>query len=139
MNARQAREDELSTCLAIRREVFIEEQAVPEHDEVDGLDPTCAHFIAHIDGEAAGAARMRVVDGHAKMERVAVRAKFRGRKLGDALMDAMEAHARELGHRDAVLSAQVQVIPFYEKRGWIAEGPLFMDAGIAHRAMRKAL
>lgn len=140
MQVRRARPDELSLCLGIRREVFIEGQNVPEAEEVDGLDPACTHFLAFSDGEPAGTARLRITgDGHAKVERVAVLERFRGRALGDALMDAIEAATAEMGHPEAVLAAQVQVIPFYERRGWIAEGPVFMDAGIPHRTMRKRL
>jgi ElaA protein len=139
LEVRRARPDELSTCLAIRREVFIEGQKVPEADEVDGRDPVSAHLIAIAGAEPAGTARLRIVEGKAKVERVAVLERFRGRGVGDALMEAIEALAREMGHAEAILGAQTYVIPFYEKRGWIAEGAVFMDAGIPHRTMRKRL
>ena len=35
-----------------------------------------------------------------------------------------------------VLDAQIQVIPFYERLGFVAEGDVFLDAGIEHRRMR---
>ena len=139
LEVRRARSDELSTCLAIRRTVFIEEQSVAEADDVDGLDPECDQVIAFVQGEPAGTARLRIADGHAKIERVAVLASFRGRAIGAALMEKIEELARNLGHGEAILGAQVQVIPFYERHGWIAEGPIFMDAGIPHRMMRKQL
>jgi ElaA protein len=140
LEVRRARPEDLSTCLAIRRTVFIENQNVPEADEVDGLDPICTHFLALEDGEPAGTARLRITEErHAKIERVAVLERFRGRAIGAALMHAAEAAALELGHREAILGAQVQVIAFYEKLGWIAEGPIFMDAGIPHRKMKKLL
>ena len=110
-----------------------------EADDVDGLDPECAQVIAFDQGEPAGTARLRIADGHAKIERVAVLASFRGRAIGALLMEKAEELARDLGHREAILGAQVQVIPFYERHGWIAEGPIFMDAGIPHRMMRKQL
>ncbi len=43
--------------------------------------------------------------------------------------------ARELRLEPVILDAQVQVIPFYEKLGFVAEGPVFDDAGIPHRRM----
>jgi predicted GNAT family N-acyltransferase len=136
----EAGPEDLSICLAIRRAVFIEGQNVSEADEIDGLDPECTHFLAFEDDEPAGTARLRITpDGHAKVERVAVLERFRGRSLGDGLMAALEACAAELGHEVATLGAQVQVIPFYEKRGWIAEGPVFLDADIPHRKMTKRL
>lgn len=137
---RRAQPEELSTCLAIRREVFILGQRVPEDLEVDGRDPDCTHVVAFREGEPCGTARLRITqEGVAKVERVAVLATARGRAVGAALMEAIEAEARALGHREAVLGAQVEVIPFYEKLGWTAEGPVFMDAGIPHRMMRKTL
>ncbi len=36
-----------------------------------------------------------------------------------------------------VLDAQIQALPFYEKLGYVAEGDVFMDAGIPHLLMRK--
>ena len=134
---RIARPDELDACLEVRREVFIEGQHVPEDLEVDGLDPDCIHFIALVDGRAVGAARLRIANGKAKAERVAVRAEVRGHGLGHRLMDCLEAEARRLGHDEVILSAQVSVISFYEHRGYAAEGPVFVDAGIDHRMMRR--
>lgn len=135
--ARPVALDHLPTCLQIRREVFIDEQRVPEADEVDGLDQACEHFMAFLDGRPVGTARLRITDdGHAKAERVAVLKPHRGQGVGHALMTALEARARALGHRELVLSAQVEAIPFYLARGYQAHGPEFMDAGIPHRKMR---
>jgi predicted GNAT family N-acyltransferase len=47
--------------------------------------------------------------------------------------------ARHRGLLEVTMNAQVQVVPFYEKRGFRAEGPVFDEAGIPHRRMRKAL
>src|SRR5688572_20707552 len=43
---------------AIRRSVFIEEQAVPEEQEWDSADAEAWHWLALLDGEPAGTARM---------------------------------------------------------------------------------
>jgi predicted GNAT family N-acyltransferase len=39
-------------------------------------------------------------------------------------------------HSTLLLEAQVQVIPFYERLGFAAEGPVYLDADIEHRLMR---
>ena len=134
---RIARADELADCIEVRREVFVVGQDVPETLEVDGLDPECIHFIATVEDKAVGTARLRFVDGSAKAERVAVLETARGLHLGHRLMDALEAEARRRGHQEVVLSAQVPVISFYERRGYRAEGPVYKDAGIDHRTMRR--
>lgn len=134
---------EYRSCLEIRRKVFVEGQAVPVEVEFDGLDVDAAHFLAIRDGKEAavalGTARMRIVDGTAKAERVAVLVEVRGSGIGRALMDSIEFHARQEGLRSIRLNAQVEAIHFYEKLGYVAEGEVFTEAGIDHRLMTKRL
>ncbi|HXC50824.1 MAG TPA: GNAT family N-acetyltransferase [Candidatus Limnocylindrales bacterium] len=139
IEVRLACSTEMEQLFAIRREVFVRGQGVPIDREIDGLDGDATHFIAVIGDKTIGTARLRVVDGHAKVERVAVREPWRGCGAGSRLMDAVECHARAIGLTEVVLSAQVAVIPFYERRGYAAHGPVFEDAGIAHRSMHKTL
>jgi predicted GNAT family N-acyltransferase len=140
LEVRRARPDELARCLALRREVFVEEQGVSIEEEMDAHDPACAHFLALAAGEAVGTARLRMTpDGRVKAERVAVRRPFRRAGVGRALMRALEDEARARGQRALVLNAQVAVVAFYERLGYRAEGPEFLEAGIPHRAMWKPL
>ena len=138
-----AREQALLDCLEIRREVFVEGQSVPIDREIDGLDREAEHFLVlgeSGDGDRpVGTARLRVVEGRAKVERVAVLELFRGMRLGQKLMEALESRARECKLRRVVLNAQVEVIPFYEKLGYRTAGSIFEDAGIPHRSMHKTL
>lgn len=138
---RVAGPDELPECLAVRREVFVAEQGVPIELEVDGLDPEALHVIARDDaGVAVGTARLRAtVEGHAKVERVAVRATHRGHGVGALLMSALEGEARRRGYRAVTLAAQTPVLAFYAARGYVPHGPEFMDAGIPHRKMTLSL
>lgn len=136
--------DDLETALAIRHEVFVVGQGVPQDLEVDGLDPVCTHLLAERRGadgswRALGTARLRPTEGYAKAERVAVLEAARGTGLGRLLMVVLEQEARGLGHHEVVLNAQVQVVPFYLGLGYVAEGPEFDEAGIQHRRMRKAI
>lgn len=139
--------DDLADVLPVRHEVFVVEQRVPLDEEVDGLDPVCRHVLLTVDGEAAGTARLREVDGApygwtgsiAKCERVAVRSAHRGLGLGRRVMQAFEREVRARGLPAIVLGAQVQVIGFYEGLGYEVYGPEFLDANIRHRMMRKAL
>ena len=131
--------EDLPICLAIRREVFIVGQGVPEDLEVDGLDHEAVQALATRDGVPVGTARLRFKGADAKAERVAVLEAARGTGAGVALMVHLHAIARERGCARVVLNAQVQVVPFYEKLGYIAHGSVFVDAGIDHRAMALAL
>lgn len=49
---------DLAACHALRRRVFIEEQAVPEDDERDGRDSGAVHLLVSLDGRSLGAARL---------------------------------------------------------------------------------
>lgn len=140
MSVRASRPGELERLLAIRHEVFVVGQRVPEDLEVDGLDPACRHFVAEDDGQLVGTARLRVTpDGRAKAERVAVLERARGRGLGRELMRAIEDEARRLGFEELVLYAQVNVVPFYARLGYVAVGAVFEEAGIGHLEMRLRL
>lgn len=120
----------------IRRIVFIEEQAVPEAEEWDGRDDACVHLLAYHGDRAVGTARL-LPDGH--IGRVAVLEAGRGLGIGSRLMQAAIDAARQTGHREVVLDAQVHALPFYQKLGFEAFGPEFLDAGIPHRSMRLTL
>ena len=133
-------EGDLAVALDVRREVFIEEQDVPEELEIDGLDDEATHFLARWNGEAVGTARLRDYgDGVAKVERVAVREPHRGEGWGRRIMAAVEEHAREAEYERIRLAAQVPVVGFYERLGYEVVGEEFMDAGIPHRSMEKPL
>lgn len=130
-------------ALALRTQVFVVEQGVPKELEEDGLDPNCTHFLAEIpDGEGwrpVGTARLRRKGQAGKAERVAVLAELRGQGIGALLMAALEDEARAQGMGEVILHAQVAVVPFYERIGYRGEGPVFSEAGIDHRAMRRRI
>ncbi len=132
--------DDLATCHALRREVFIIEQNVPEELEVDGRDPDALHLLAVLDGVPVGCARLLVVDGTMKIGRVCVRAALRGTGVGVALIRAALDVGRTLpGVTQAKLGSQTHAIGFYERLGFHATGPEYLDAGIPHRDMIRAL
>jgi predicted GNAT family N-acyltransferase len=128
-------------ALQIRTEVFVQEQQVPEEEEWDGYDETATHWLMldEVSGEAIATGRIvphPEMPGFAKVGRVAVRQQYRGLGLGAQLMRHLLAQARQLGFEGAFLHAQTQARSFYERLGFIAEGPEFLEAGIPHCAMR---
>ncbi len=127
---------ERQACFDIRRAVFIEEQQIPEAEEWDDHDATCLHYLA----EGAGTARLIAKGDVAKIGRVAVLPTFRGTGLGARIMQAVMGDARVRGFAVAELESQVYAIPFYERLGFVAEGPDYDDgSGILHRLMRASL
>lgn len=136
---------ERDRCLAIRREVFIDEQGVSEADELDDLDDECVHLLVAPPGaaglaEAVGTARLYLVDPiRAKAQRVAVQRTARGTGAGRALMTHLEELARRAGREQVVLGAQLEALSFYERLGYTPYGEIFDDAGIPHRMMKKSV
>ena len=140
IEVRRASKDQLDTCLAIRFEVFVMGQGVPPQLEVDGRDPDCLHLLAWDRKHTVGTARLRITArGEAKAERVAVRPGYQGQGVGTALMETLEDIARQMGHTEIIVTAQLTVVPFYEHLGYVAEGGVFIEAAIRHRKMRKQL
>jgi predicted GNAT family N-acyltransferase len=129
--------DDEPTLSAIRHEVFVVEQHVPEDLEWDGIDAACRHVLAlDRDGRPIGCGRL-LPDGH--IGRMAVVAAWRGRGVGTAMLARLVALARAAGHARVVLNAQTQAMPFYARCGFAPCGEEYEEAGIPHRAMVRQL
>ncbi|MET9443897.1 GNAT family N-acetyltransferase [Streptomyces sp. NPDC006610] len=137
-------------CFAVRKQVFVAEQGVPEDIEYDAYDAGALHVLAvREDGVPLGTGRLLYGDGVAaktggdpavgSLGRLAVAKEARGLGVGVALVRAIEDAARARGLAAVDLHAQTHALGFYERLGYEAYGPEFPDAGIAHRAMRRAL
>lgn len=131
---------DIAACRDLRRIVFIDEQGVPEADEIDDLDDLATHLLAHFKGVPTGTARLLTVGDIGKIGRVCVLKDARGQGIGAALTRAAVTHFAQMQGVTAVkLSAQISALPFYEKLGFAAYGPIYPDAGIAHRDMQLLL
>ncbi|MEU6305408.1 GNAT family N-acetyltransferase [Streptomyces chartreusis] len=137
-------------CFAVRKEVFVVEQGVPQDIEYDAHDPDAVHVLAvREDGLPLGTGRLlhgeaaaAKTDGDltvGSLGRLAVTQEARGLGVGAALVRAIEDAARARGLAAVDLHAQTHALGFYERLGYVAYGPEFPDAGMPHRAMRRAL
>ncbi len=141
---------QLAEAITVRRAVFIEEQRVPEDEEIDGYDADPAtpgmservlHVLGRLDGRPVATARLLLdhagepPHGYPHIGRVAVLATLRGRRYGERVMEALHEQAGRRGHGGITLAAQEHAVPFYERLGYVARGELFLDAGIEHRWM----
>ncbi|MFK5922617.1 MAG: GNAT family N-acetyltransferase [Verrucomicrobiota bacterium] len=131
-------EEARQKLLAVRFEVFVEEQQVPEEMEQDEWDARCLHLLAEDeDGGAIGTARL-MPEG--RLGRVAVVKKWRRCGVGAALVEQLEQAACQRGMASLILHSQTWTIPFYKSLGFVlAEGCEFFEAGIPHRLMEKNL
>ena len=132
--------EDYTPCLELRRAVFIAEQGISEADEYDDLDAGAVHLLATADGRPVGTARLLIKGDTGKIGRLCVLADQRGTGLGARLVTAAIAHFATLPDLTrAKLSAQDHAIGFYERLGFVAEGPFYDDAGIPHRDMVRVL
>ena len=89
-----------------------------------------------LDGKPVGTGRL-LPDGH--IGRLASTASARGFGVGKMLMDALMTEARKAGMDHVALNAQTHAEPFYVALGFAREGEEFIEAGISHIAMSRAL
>lgn len=122
--------------LAIRFEVFVHEQHVPREEENDDQDHLCIHALACVADEPVGTGRL-LPSG--KIGRMAVREPYRKHGVGSRLLQRLMAEARDQGFEQVYLDSQLTALPFYERHGFVASGPVFKDAGIDHRRMSRSL
>lgn len=137
-------------CFAVRKEVFVREQGVPEDIEYDAYDEVAVHVLAvREDGVPLGTGRLLHGEAAAaktggdltvgSLGRLAVAQEARGLGIGVALVRAIEDAARARGLAAVDLHAQTHALGFYERLGYEAYGPEYPEAGIPHRAMRRVL
>ncbi|MDX1374135.1 MAG: GNAT family N-acetyltransferase [Burkholderiales bacterium] len=130
---------------SIRFKVFVEEQRVPVEIELDAQDETSLHALAWTaQNDLVGTGRLLAAEGDgdrrvSHLGRMAVLAPWRGRGAGSAILRALVDAARARGDAQVVLAAQVHALGFYRAHHFVEEGAEFLEAGIAHRLMRRAL
>jgi predicted GNAT family N-acyltransferase len=137
---REARDaDERQALLTLRHDVFVDEQGVPLDLEIDEHDETAVHIVAFEDGELLGTCRVLQAGEQAKFGRLVVARHARGRGIGAALLAEAERRARGMGCDHMVPAAQTSAMGLYERAGYTARGDVYLDAGIEHVTMEKAL
>ena len=87
-------------------------------------------FTAHLDGEVAGAVALKPhADGRWELTKMAVDPEFQGRGIGQALMDACHAYARDVLKLDRLFllsnTKNEAALRLYARNGWTVnhEGP----------------
>jgi ElaA protein len=127
----------LYALLRLRSVVFVVEQECPYLD-LDGRDlrPDTLHLWCEDDeGEVTASVRVLAeIGGGHRIGRVVTRAEARGRGLARQLIRWALA---ELGPVETVLDAQSHLRGFYERLGYVVDGPEFVEDGIPHLPMRR--
>lgn len=142
---------EIEAALRLRYRVFCEEQGVTFDAEQDGRDPEALHLVALYGDALVGTCRLvfdpdtgAITDDAAaptlaRLGRMAVEPGLRGRGIGAAILEAAERECRTAGARRIRLHAQTAARSLYERAGFEVVGEPFIEEGIPHVTMEKAL
>lgn len=129
-------------AMPLRHTVFAEEQGIPPDLMSDAADATAHHvLLTNRLGVALATGRLVPLDGGKKGQigRMAVLASQRSQLLGGQMLQALLAHARQVGMAEVLLHAQAGAVRFYGRHGFQAHGEPFAEAGLAHQTMVLAL
>lgn len=124
---------------SVRRQVFVQEQGFSEELEFDNIDAVAHHVVVYDDEIPVGTARLFGEGSCLHVGRVCVIKAYRGKGIGDIIMEAMRVKAIELGATSLELSSQVTAMGFYRKHGYVADGEEYMDEHCPHIMMRVGL
>ena len=117
----------------IRYEVFVIGQNCPADLEYE-FEEKSTHFLVFYNKKAVATARHRKTKNGYKLERFAVLKSERGKGYGNVILKAILEDL--LGFEGTIyMHAQEQVLPFYEKLGFIKKEDIFEEAGIMHYKM----
>jgi putative N-acetyltransferase (TIGR04045 family) len=128
----------------VRHAVFVEEQRIFEHSDVDRHDAGVRthRVLGLVDGVPAGAVRLYPIDEETATwqgDRLAVLPGFRVHGLGGPLVRYAVATAASLGGRVMLAHIQLPNVRFFERLGWLADGDVELYCGRPHVPMRIAL
>ncbi|MBQ8459928.1 GNAT family N-acetyltransferase [bacterium] len=123
--------------IKIRTSVFVDEQGFK--DEFDQIDKTCTHIVLY-DNEMPIATCRYFKEGEIyHIGRVAIIKEYRGKHLGNKIMQIAETEIKNEGGKIIEVSAQVRVSEFYEKLGYNKIGDIYFDEYCEHIRMVKNL
>lgn len=110
--------DELMKAFLVRAIVYMHEQDCPYEEEFDLNDYSATQIVGLIGPEPVLTARIRYVGRAAKLERLAVRDKYRGAGYGHKLLKFLIMFCQKKGLNRLYLHAQARLQPFYESYGF---------------------
>ena len=134
--------DELKDgAAALRTEVFVEEQEIPQELEWDEHDAKALHAVVlnKLGQPVATGRLLQPQPKLAQIGRMAVSKALRGCNLGRMVIDSLVEAARQRGDQQVILHAQCSAEGFYRRLGFKAHGEVFQDAGIDHIEMTLTL
>ena len=123
----------MQTAHSIRHKVFVIGQNCPAKLEWE-FEEESTHFLVYNNNKAVATARHRKTKNGCKLERFAVLKSVRGKGYGHIVLKAILDDLKD--YKGIIyMHAQSEVLPFYQKMGFISTGEEFEEAGIMHFKM----
>ena len=137
-------ERELEAHMALRWQVFAEEQGIFAGDDADGRDeaPETLHAIGLVGERICGTVRLYPLDRDGrrwKGDRLAVARECRSSHVGAELVRFAVRTSGELGGSEMVAHIQLANVRFFERLGWSTVGSPALFHGVEHQLMRIGL
>jgi ElaA protein len=133
---------QLYAILQLRNEVFVVEQNCVFQD-ADGKDPACYHFMGFVENKLAAYTRLvppGVIYTEISIGRVVTSPVVRGSGAGRELMTkSIDACYSLFGEGPIKIGAQLYLKTFYESLGFRQISDVYLEDGIEHIYMRKAV
>jgi predicted GNAT family N-acyltransferase len=110
--------EDLMRVMAVRSAVFIGEQRCPYREEFGGNDLSGTHLLGYAGHEPAATLRIRYFADFAKIERLAVRSEFRGRRLAHRVIEAGIEICRLKGYTRIYGQSEQSMVEWYGQFGF---------------------
>lgn len=110
--------EDLMRVMAVRSAVFVGEQRCPYREEFDGNDLSGTHLLGYVGHEPAATLRIRYFADFAKIERLAVRSEFRGRRLAQRVVQAGIEICRLKGYTRIYGQSERSMVDWYGQFGF---------------------
>ncbi len=125
---------------ALREKVLRQPLGLSLHNEDTSGDKHDAIYVALNDHNVVGCLMAKnLSDGLLKLRQMAVDTDVQAKGIGKLLVQYAEADARNRGLKKIELHARQIVQGFYERLGYTAHGPEFVEVNIPHIKMEKFL
>lgn len=139
----QLSSEQLYDLLKLRVDIFVVEQTCP-YPELDNKDRAAGvyHLLGYRDDQLIAYSRLlgpAISYSNASFGRVAIKQSCRGQGVGQQLLSKILVTCQEIWpNQDIDIGAQQYLLGFYERNGFKAISPMYLEDDIPHLDMRLA-
>ena len=129
--------EEVKKVFLLRKDVFVNEQKMFSHTDMDEHDNNAHYLIAFVDGIAVGTVRVYSLENNDIWEggRLAVKKEYRRTNIGGELVREAVKYVSKRGAMHFSAKIQKDNIVFFKKLGWTVDSQEFFFRGRHHVRM----